>query len=143
MKRSLLLSVSALLLLTTALVIRFSQNFGFDSNSRNSQAMTPPSFPGGNWMLTKFVLDNVTWPKAMKEDTTKNMEISFFVEKDGTLSGFKVEKSFSPDFDSQVVTVMSKSPKWKPAQRDNVPIKSKYRLPLYYRSSYNDYYNSN
>jgi periplasmic protein TonB len=96
------------------------------------QELTPPEFPGGKRALEKYVYGNLTPPKKDGVEVSAAMLISFFVEKDGSLSGFKVEQSLSPDFDAAAIKLLSASPKWKPAMKDGNPIKSHYRLPIRY-----------
>ena len=110
---------------------RVSENFRTSVNI-DSQQLTPPEFPGGKAALEKYVYGNLTWPKRNNADIAASMIVTFFVEKDGSLDGFKIEKSLTPQFDAAAIRLLSASPKWKPAMKDNKPIKSHYILPIRY-----------
>jgi periplasmic protein TonB len=131
------------LLLASVIIILHS--FSFEINNKHtfkykdiiangsSQQLTPPGFPGGKAALDKYLFDNLKWPKNKNTEIQGKIVISFFVEKDGHLDGFKVEKSLSPDFDLEALRVIYNSPKWIPAMKDNKPIKSKYTMPILYQ----------
>ena len=98
------------------------------------QTLTPPEFPGGQAALYAYIMNNLKWPKQKAGDTLQEVILTFFVEKDGSLTDFKVVKSLSPSFDAEVIGLLKKSPKWIPAKRGNQPIKSKYDFPIRYHS---------
>lgn len=100
----------------------------------NQQALTPPQFPGGEAALYAYIMNNLKWPKPKAGDTLQEVMVTFNVEKDGSLSDFKVVKSLTPSFDADVIRLLIKSPKWIPAKRGNQPIKSKYDFPIRYHS---------
>ena len=93
------------------------------------QDLTPPEFPGGKEAFHKFIGDNIKWPKT-EIDAQGVVVISFFVEKDGYLSNFRVEKGFNKEFDKEALRVIKKSPRWIPATRNSRPIKSKSSAPI-------------
>jgi protein TonB len=94
--------------------------------------LAPPHFPGGEDAFHHFLEENLTWPKNDNGDSQGIEVISFFVEKDGQLTDFKVEKSLGSSFDKEALRVMAKSPKWIPAKRDGKSIRSKYSVPFQY-----------
>jgi protein TonB len=98
------------------------------------QALTPPEFPGGQAALYSYIMNNLKWPKQKAGDTLQEVMVTFFVEKDGSLTNFKIVKSLNPQFDADVIRLLIGSPKWIPAKRGNQPIKSKYDFPIRYHS---------
>jgi TonB family protein len=70
------------------------------------------------------------WPKNTSDDIQGVVTVSFFVEKDGSLTEIKVTKSMSPPFDEEALRVINLSPKWIPAMKNNKFIKSKYTVPI-------------
>ena len=98
------------------------------------QTLTPPEFPGGQSALFSYVMNNLKWPKNKGTDTLQEVVLTFFVEKDDSLTNFKVVKSLTPSFDAEVISLLKKSPKWIPAKRGSQPIKSKYDFPIRYHS---------
>jgi len=87
-----------------------------------------PSFPGGNRAFSKFLTANLKRPNS--EDVQGKVFISFFVEKDGRLTGFKVERSLGKEFDNEALRVLRKSPKWIPAMKDGKPLRLQYTIPI-------------
>jgi len=61
--------------------------------------------------------------------------VGFFVEKDGSLTDIHIEKSLAKAFDKEALRVISMSPKWIPAIKNNRPIKSKYTEPIKFEVS--------
>jgi len=100
------------------------------------QDLTPPEFPGGQGALFNYVMKDLKWPKMNKADSLQEIILTFYVEKDGSLTDIKVVKSLAPSFDAEVVNMLRKSPKWIPAKCGEQPIKSKYDLPIRYHSEY-------
>ena len=100
--------------------------------SIGNQSLVPPHFPGGEDAFRRYLGENLIWPKSNGVDSEGTEIISFFVEKDGQLTNFKVEKSLGAGFDKEALRVMAKSPKWIPAKRDGKPIRSKYSVPFQY-----------
>ena len=107
---------------------------GHHTATAKQQALTPPQFPGGQAALYSYIMNNLKWPKLKAGDTLQEVMVTFNVEKDGSLTDFKVVKSLTPSFDADVIRLLIKSPKWIPAKRGNQPIKSKYDFPVRYHS---------
>ncbi|MCD7933501.1 MAG: energy transducer TonB [Tannerellaceae bacterium] len=66
-----------------------------------------PRFPGGEDELMKFINTNIVYPASAKEAKIQGrVVVNFIVEKDGTLSNFKVVRSVSEDLDNEAVNVL-------------------------------------
>ena len=113
------------LLIISAAILLFSF-----INKAYSQALSPPEFPGGEKAFSAFLNKNLKWPKNTSDDIQGVVTVSFFVEKDGSLTEIKVAKSMSPPFDEEALRVINLSPKWIPAMKNNKFIKSKYTVPI-------------
>jgi TonB family protein len=100
-----------------------------------SQNLTPPEFPGGKKAFNTFLNKNLKWPKNTSDDIQGIVTLSFFVEKDGSLTEIKVAKSMSPPFDEEALRVINLSPKWIPAMKNNKFIKSQYTVPIKFYTS--------
>lgn len=72
--------------------------------------------------------------KNFKFDPVKSVKgkiiVEFFVEKDGSLSDFKIIKDVGYGAADELIKVLKNAPTFKPAMLDGVPIKTKYTLPL-------------
>jgi len=56
--------------------------------------------------------------------------IEFNVNKDGSLSNFKIVRSLGPENDAEAIRVLKLSPKWSPAIFKGNPVTSTYTLPI-------------
>jgi hypothetical protein len=121
MKRLILL-VSLLLSYTT-----FSQEDTLVYEAPDTEA----EFPGGFNALMEWINNNVVYPEyvLLNPDCHSKTFIEFVVEKDGSLSNFKMRNKCNSDL-SYYTVLFNKSPKWIPAQNKGVIVRSRFRLPL-------------
>ena len=90
-----------------------------------------PEFPGGEGKLLQFIAENIHLPKCVTSATVKGRSIiEFVVEKDGTVSDFKVVRSLNKECDEEAVRVLKTMPKWKPGMERGKPIRVKYTVPV-------------
>jgi protein TonB len=86
------------------------------------------TFPGGIRAYNKFLSKNLKWPGD--EEATGRVIVSFYIEKDGRLTNFKIVKSMGREFDAEALRVLKKSPKWIPAMKNGKTIRIKYAVPI-------------
>ncbi|WP_410220353.1 energy transducer TonB [Pedobacter sp.] len=92
---------------------------------------TPPSFPDGIAKFYDFLSQNIKYPEAaLKNKTQGNVFLSFVVEKDGSLTDIKVERSLGNGTDEEAVRVLKLSKRWNPGQIDKKPVRTKYNIPI-------------
>ncbi|MDR3695040.1 energy transducer TonB [Mucilaginibacter sp.] len=89
-----------------------------------------PAFPSGKESWGKFLSHNLKWPSDPMDDTYGRVIVSFMVEKDGSLSDYKVEKSLGTKFDTEALRVLKKSPKWIPGRLKGKPVRVRYSVPV-------------
>jgi len=111
----------------------FGQKLGLKQPSKNDLTIIDPvengpSFPGGHEAFNKFLSKNLKWPDQI--DAQGEVIISFIVEKDGSLTHFKVQRSLGPEFDQEALWVLRKSPKWIPEMLNGKPVRSGYTVPI-------------
>ncbi len=93
-----------------------------------------PEFPGGMKELLKFLQDNLKYPEnAMKNNVQGRVIVQFVVEKDGTLTEFKVARSVDPDLDAEALRVLQTMPKWKPGMQRGKIIRVKFTVPVSFK----------
>jgi TonB family protein len=97
---------------------------------------TMPKYPGGPEKMFEFIADNLRWPGDDDSCIQGRVIVSFIVEKDGSLTDIKVEKSIDPLFDKEAVRVVKSMPKWKPGMYRGKPAIVKYYIPISFRSAY-------
>ena len=93
-----------------------------------------PEFPGGMKELLKFLQENVKYPEnAMKNNVQGRVIVQFVVEKDGTLTEFKVARSVDPDLDAEALRVLQTMPKWKPGMQRGKIVRVKFTVPVSFK----------
>ncbi|TSD64788.1 TonB family protein [Inquilinus sp. KBS0705] len=92
-----------------------------------------PQFPNGENAFGRFLAKNIHYPSQDREQHIQGRVIlTFFVEKDGTITGIKVIRSVSPGLDSESIKILSMSPKWVPGKEFGFPARVQYSIPVNY-----------
>ncbi|SEO88450.1 TonB family C-terminal domain-containing protein [Mucilaginibacter gossypiicola] len=90
-----------------------------------------PEFSGGLEAFSKFLMTNLRYPKAARDNNVQGrVIITFIVEKDGSLSNMKVIRGIGSGCDEEAVRVLSMSPAWKPGIQNGKPVKVQYSVPI-------------
>ncbi len=94
-------------------------------------AETPPSFPGGNAALYRYLTENIKSP-PMSIDSQIELKIycGFTVDIDGSIIDVSIIRGVSKEFDSIAVKAMENMPKWIPGKMFNKTVKTRYVLPV-------------
>jgi periplasmic protein TonB len=91
-----------------------------------------PEFPGGEKALLKFMEENLIYPKGVCG--VFKVFLSFTIEKDGSITGIKVLRSYGEAYSTEAIKVVEKMPKWIPAKSlDNQPVRCRYTLPIFFK----------
>lgn len=91
---------------------------------------TQPSFPGGDQALMKFIDDNVRYPEDYEGCGQGRVVVSFMIERDGSITDAKVERSVDPPLDKEALRVVGLMPKWCPGKTNGEAVRVKYYLPV-------------
>ena len=108
-----------------------------------------PHFPGGNGALLDWLSKNIHYTSGCASIQGR-VVVSFYVEKDGTISDVNVERPCIKEdgtsvtviveqsawsaLDKEIVRAVKAMPKWIPAIHNNKPIRAKYTLPITFRT---------
>lgn len=87
-----------------------------------------PEFPGGIEKFYAFVGKNYQAPE--EEGLKGKIYITFIVEKDGSLSDFKVLRDIGYGTGKEAIRVLKLCPNWKPGKINNKPVRTLYTLPI-------------
>jgi TonB family protein len=102
-----------------------------NSNGVLSSVEHLPEFPGGVEAFGKFLGSHVRYPKDAREKGIQGrVIITFVVEKDGSLSGYKISRGVSPDIDAEALRVLKMSPTWSPGTQKGKPVRVQYSVPI-------------
>lgn len=91
-----------------------------------------PKFPnGGTIGLMKFISKNLKYPPTCeKAGIEGKVIVSFMVNKDGSISDFRIIQSVNKDLDNEALRVLSSMPKWIPGKQKGIPVRVKYTIPI-------------
>lgn len=90
-----------------------------------------PEFPGGQGEFYKFIGRTFkVSPEAKKNKVKGKAFVQFVIEKDGSLSSFKVVKDLGFGVGDEAIRVLKLSPKWIAGAVDGKAVRVKYDLPI-------------
>jgi len=91
-----------------------------------------PAPPRGMRDFMNYVGENYNFPKeALENNINGVVEISFIVEKDGSLSNFDIKRDLKYGTGQEAVNVLKNYPeKWKPAIQNGQHVRVAYTMPI-------------
>ena len=91
-------------------------------------------FPGGEKACMKWLSDNMQYPEdCLKEKIEGRVNVSFVVERDGSISEVKIKKSPHPSLSKEAERLVKAMPRWVPARHGNKPVRSRVLLPVIFK----------
>ena len=89
---------------------------------------------GGMKAFYKYVAENLKYPtKARKMGIEGRVVIECVVDKDGSLSDFKIRKGIGGGCDEEAIRVLKSSPKWNPAKQRGKAVKYRMFVPISFK----------
>ncbi|GAA4175012.1 hypothetical protein GCM10022218_20210 [Sphingobacterium ginsenosidimutans] len=90
-----------------------------------------PEPVGGMRKFMTWVSDNYDYPKAAMENAVNGvMEISFVVERDGSLTDFKITKDLGYGTGEAALKLLRSAEKWSPGMQNGRNVRVAYTLPI-------------
>jgi len=97
----------------------------------NKSIEKQPEYPGGIEEFYKLIGINFKVPaEASKQKLEGKAIIEFMVERDGSLSEFKIVKDLGYGIGNEAIRTIKLSPKWIPGTIDGKPARVLYTLPI-------------
>lgn len=94
----------------------------------------PPSFPGGETELLKYLAKNIEYPALAKETNIQGRAVlTFVINKDGSVGDVQIVKDPGGGCGKEAVRVVKSMPKWSPGEANGHPVKVRYTLPVMFR----------
>ncbi|MBX2960937.1 MAG: TonB family protein [Cyclobacteriaceae bacterium] len=85
----------------------------------------------GNRAYQQYLEKNIRYPEEAKTKKVQGrVTVEFFVETDGSLTGFTVVRGIGAGCDEELIRLIKEGPNWLPTIRDNQPIREKARVRL-------------
>jgi hypothetical protein len=114
----------------------FSEKNANDNRIGEKTNVKQPQFPGGIEKFYMFVGQNFRMPEEFsKQKLEGKLFVEFMVEKDGSLSEFKIVKDLGYGVSDEVIRVLKLSPKWIPATENGQAVRVLYSLPITLQAS--------
>lgn len=93
-----------------------------------------PQFPGGAVEMMKWLQRNLKYPPVAQERKIQGKVVAeFIVNKDGSLTDFKVVKSLNSMCDREVLRVLRMMPRWTAGVQNDQPCRTKVCIPVVFK----------
>jgi len=90
-----------------------------------------PEPPGGMAAFRRWIGDNYQYPQgAIDQGVKGTVQVSFVVEKDGSLTDIKVLRDLSYGTGQAAQNLLKKAKKWSPGIQNGRPVRVAYTLPI-------------
>lgn len=90
-----------------------------------------PEPTGGMAAFRKWIADNYQYPQgAIDQGVKGTVQVSFVVEKDGSLTDVKVLRDLSYGTGQAAINLLKKAKKWSPGIQNGRPVRVAYTLPI-------------
>lgn len=95
----------------------------------------PPSYPGGDKELFKYLAANIKYPALARENNLQGrVTLTFVVNKDGRISDVTILKDpIGGGCGKEALRVVSEMPRWIPGEANGNPVKVRYTIPVLFR----------
>ena len=91
----------------------------------------PPTFPGGESALYKWLGENLKYPEEAKElGIQGRVFVSFVVEPDGSTSNVVVKRGIGGGCDEEAIRIVKAMPKWAAGKQRGQPVRVQFNLPI-------------
>ena len=93
-----------------------------------------PEFPGGNPAWAAFLNRYLQVPEDLHPGEKRTVQVRFQVSAEGEITKFEILQSGGSIFDREVIRVLKKMPKWKPAIQNGRPIAISFVQPVTFQA---------
>lgn len=101
-----------------------------DSEKIYTRVEKPASFPKGNEVFQKMIADNFRCRKVAPNSLKETCELTFIIDRDGSLIDIKASGS-NESFNKEAIRTVSKiKDKWIPAEINGQKVRYRFRIPL-------------
>lgn len=111
---------------------------GGEKPAQPSEGFTPveraPEYPGGLAAWSAFLNRHLRMPEELDAGERRTVQVKFWVGTDGSIDRFEVVQSAGAAFDGEVIRVLKKMPKWKPALQNGQPIAVTFTQPVTFQA---------
>ena len=101
-----------------------------DKENKFTVPDSSPEFPGGQTAWIRFLNKYLKAPEELQTGEKKTVMVRFFVSVEESIDHFEVVQSGGAAFDNEVIRVLQKMPKWKPAVQHGHPVPVTFTQPV-------------
>jgi protein TonB len=91
----------------------------------------PPSFPGGQGELMKYIDNNLRWLQG-EEAIEGQVIVEFWIKEDGQVSNVKILRGLCETCDKEALRIVTEMPAWTPATQKGRPLSTRIVLPIHF-----------
>ncbi|RYY39546.1 MAG: TonB family protein [Chitinophagaceae bacterium] len=93
-----------------------------------------PSFPGGMKAWTDFLVRHLVPSSDMQPGERRSVLVRFWVDEEGAVGRFEIVQSAGSAFDNEVLRVLRKMPRWKPALQRGRAVATSFVQPVTFQA---------
>lgn len=98
------------------------------------KATVMPAFPGGTAALQKWLSRQLRPQETQEAGQKTRVVVRFVVDSNGEISRIHLARSAGEPFDSEVLRVLNKMPRWIPGQQNGRPISLWFTIPVIFET---------
>jgi len=97
-----------------------------------------PMYTGGSGEMHRFIANTLKYPPdAVVRDAQGLVVYTFVVEKDGTLTNFKIIHDADPLLNEEALRILQQMPPWRPARFKGEIVRAESYVPMYFKLNKN------
>ncbi len=122
------------LAIISVLMLLFSSSVFAEGEELTVKANQHAYFPGGQTALAIWLSENLRYPQECIDKRVEGeVIVSFIVERDGTITGIRLEQAVDPKLDAEAQRVVGVMPNWVAAEVDGAKTRSRLMLPINFK----------
>lgn len=105
-----------------------------DAKNQYNQNLEMAIFPGGETALLTYLYSNIKYPSYAKQNDIQGVCLTkFIVNEVGNIEDIKVIRTIDNSIKNVVVPIIETMPQWIPGEKDGLPAKTYYTLPVKFK----------
>ena len=134
MKKSLKIGVAVLALFVFSAVIETSEGFAQTQQEAEKEVDEMPLPPGGMEGFTKYMIENLSYPSAAKENKIEGkVYVRFVVMADGGVDKVEIIRGIGGGCDEEAVRMVVNSGTWTPGKKAGTAVATQMTLPIMFK----------
>lgn len=98
------------------------------------RADVPPSFPGGEAALMKYLVNTIKYaPEAKRSKIEGTVWVEFIIGKDGSVYDVKIVRGIGGGCDEETLRAVLQMPQWLPGKQKGIPVNVRFTLPVTFK----------